>query len=112
MTENVQITWDLPTIKADGEVLLLNEIEETIVSLHVDNPLAPWTEMGRVKARDTEDNPVLQTFTTGDVDTGDWEYRLEVVNIAGKVGNPFDKKFSVISDAAPDLVTNVVITKV
>lgn len=105
MTKNVTISWDLPTVRDDGSPLSVGDITEVQVSIRVDNPSAPWTSVGAVTPLSPQD------FTAGDVDVGDWEYRLVVVDTKGKESAPVDTKFTVVSDAIPGGVTNVVITQ-
>lgn len=105
MTKNVTISWDLPTVREDGSPLLASDILEVQVSIRVDNPTAPWTLVASISPASPQD------FTAGDVDVGDWEYKLVVVDTEGRLGAAVITKFTVVSDAPPEIVTNVVITQ-
>jgi len=111
MSKNVTITWDLPTTREDGSPLPVEDIANVVVSLKVDNLAAPWTMMGTVEPTNPDGTLIPQGFTAGDVDIGDWLYRLVVNDIQGQPSPPVDTAFSVASDAGPSIVMNVAISQ-
>lgn len=105
MTKNVTITWDIIPTRADGTPLVTEEIVGTEVSVKVNNPAAPWTVLDTISAQSPQD------FTLGDVDVGDWLFQLVVTDTEGRKSVPQEFAFSVVSEAVPSGVENVVITQ-
>ncbi len=105
MTKNVTIAWDILPTRADGTELPTADIAGTEVSVRVDNDAAPWTVLDTISAASPQD------FTLGDVDVGDWVFRLVVIDTNERQSVPQEFKFSVGSEAVPSGVGNVVITQ-
>lgn len=101
--KTMTVTWALPVTRESGGPLLPADIQHTRVEMRVVG--APtFTVMGSVLPGD------VQTFTITDVDVGDWELRLVVVDTAGRESAPVDTPFNVPDESAPSGVTDVVIT--
>ena len=103
MTKNVSVTWDLPTTRQSGLALDLTEIQHVLVAFRVIG--APeFTTLGQVLPTDP------QAFAIADVDIGDWELRLVVVDTANRVSAPVDTAFNIPDESPPGVVVNVAIT--
>lgn len=102
MAKTATLTWDLPTVRESGNPLDFATIDGTEVALGVDGGPDP-TVLKLVLPADVQEHVV------GDIDTGDWAFRLVVVDTSGRRGPEVFVPFSV-DETAPGPVSNPQVT--
>ena len=101
--KNVTVTWDLPTQRESGFPLNPADIANVEFGMRVVG--APdFTVLGTVLPTDP------QTFAVADVDIGDWEIRLVVVDTAARRSADVIAPFTVPDETNPGVVVNVNVT--
>jgi hypothetical protein len=102
VARNVNVTWDLPTTRADGSALPVEEILHTRVEIAIAIADPVFSFSGEVLSG------AVQEFPIADVDTGDWIVRLTVVDTGNREATPVDTPFN-IPVSNPGGVTNVLV---
>ena len=105
MPKTVTITWVLPNTRQKGGLLPIDEIAHTRVELSADSG-ENFAELAEVPPG------APQEWVVPDLEAGEWQFRLTVLDTEGRVGAPHVELVEVADDSPPDAVTNVTASQV
>ncbi len=104
MAKNVTVAWTLPTTRLGGGALPPGEIAHVAAELSADGG-SIFTPFGNVLPTDAQ-----QVFVP-DMEVGQWQFRLTVVDTLGQSSAPHVEVVDVIDDSPPNSVGNVTVTQ-
>ena len=99
--KTARITWNLPTVRASGGPLTVQELSGVRVEFSADQG-ANFVELITIPATDPQEHLIP------DLEDGTWMVRLTVIDTDTQESLPVDTPFT-IDSSAPGVVTNVVV---
>lgn len=103
MPKTVTGTWTLPTTRTGGAALPVEELDYASVEMSADSG-ANFTEINRIPAADP------QTVTVPDLEPGEWQFRVRVMDRLGQLSAPVPSAVTVVDDSPPGPVTDLEFT--
>ena len=97
MTKNATVSWELPVVREQGGDLDPTDIEGIEISLAIVG--------GGFRVLETVPPTKLNHFIP-ELEIGDWEFRLVVIDIVGRRSADVEVPFTVKDDSPPGIVTN------
>ena len=101
MPKSVTVAWKLPIKREQGGTLLPNDLQGVEVALAIVG--AGYTVLNVVP-------PTELSLLVPDLESGDWSFRLVVVDTNGARSVEVAVPFSILDDSPPGIVTDVVVT--
>jgi len=106
MAKNVVLSWTNPTTRTDGSPLALSDFNIR-VSMRPQG-ITVWTELANKAVSAPQ-----SSHTVPELETGTWEFRLEVIDLGGRVSVPVDGATTIVDvPANPSPVTGLIVTQV
>jgi hypothetical protein len=100
MAKDVTITWDLPTTRTGGGVLLPEDILETRPEMSADGG-ANFNSLPPVPP------DVPQEIMVPDLDPGNWHFRFVLVDTLGQKSAPAPWVETVVDESPPNPIENI-----
>jgi hypothetical protein len=100
--KNATVTWDLPTVRESGLPMSADSIAGVEVSMSADLG-ANWAVLNTIAPPTTE-------LLIPDLETGDWQLSLVVIDTDGRRSAAVEYPFNIADDTNPGAVTNVNVT--